>query len=272
MSQGFSIGPLVIHYYGVLIMLGAMAAAWLSDREARRRNKNPEIVWDSLPWVLVAGIIGARLWHILTPPDSMVAQGITFQYYLTHPLDALAIWRGGLGIPGAVMGGALALYIYLRRKKESFAVWSDIIAPGLVLAQAVGRWGNFINQELYGKPTNLPWAIFIEPRFRLAAYQEIAYYHPTFLYESLWNLMTMGLLLWAARRFSSRLFPGDIFLMYLVLYPVARFVLEYIRIDFSSVGALNINQTLMGIIGLSSIGFFIWRHWSRKPALGDPAR
>ncbi len=269
MSQGFNIGPIFIHYYGILIMLGALAAAWLSDREARRRGENHEYVWDCLPWALGAGIVGARLWHILTPPESMVAQGITPLYYLTHPLDALAIWRGGLGIPGAVMGGALALYIYLRRKKASFATWTDIVAPGLALAQAIGRWGNFVNQELYGKPSDLPWAIFIEPRFRLPGYVDVATYHPVFLYESLWNLATMAFLLWAARRFVNRLLPGDIFLMYLVLYPFIRFWLEFIRIDHSNVGGLNINQTLMALIGLLSLGFLIRRHRRPKPFAGE---
>ncbi len=167
MQQGFSIGPLYIHYYGILVMLGALAGTWLASTEARRKGLNTEIPWDVLPWLLIGGIIGARLWHILLPPKSMVDVGITAGYYLTHPLDAIAIWRGGLGIPGAVIGGVIALYIYTRKKNLIFAQWLDVLAPGIALGQAIGRWGNYVNQEIYGAPTSLPWAIFIEPKYRL---------------------------------------------------------------------------------------------------------
>ncbi|MBE0684882.1 MAG: prolipoprotein diacylglyceryl transferase [Anaerolineaceae bacterium] len=253
MPEGFYIGKLFIHFYGVIIMFGAILAAWLATVEAKRRGHNPDVVWDVMPWLLIAGIIGARIWHILTPPASMVAMGITTQYYLTHPLDAINIRAGGLGIPGAVMGGALALWLYTRKKKLSFASWVDIIAPGLALAQAVGRWGNFINQELYGAPTDLPWAIFIEPSRRLAEYMNVAYYHPMFLYESLWNLMNMAVLLILGRKLKEKLFRGDIFLIYLVIYPLGRFLLEFIRLDPSNVGGINANQTIMAIIAVSSL-------------------
>lgn len=253
MPEGFYIGKVFIHFYGVIIMFGAILAAWLATVEAKRRGYNPEVVWDVMPWLLIAGIIGARIWHILTPPASMVEMGITTQYYLTHPLDAINIRAGGLGIPGAVMGGALALWLYTRKKKLSFASWVDTIAPGLALAQAVGRWGNFINQELYGAPTDLPWAIFIEPSRRLAEFMDVAYYHPMFLYESLWNLMNMAVLLILGRKLKEKLFRGDIFLIYLVIYPLGRFLLEFIRLDPSNVGGINANQTIMAIIAVSSL-------------------
>ncbi|MEA4909341.1 MAG: prolipoprotein diacylglyceryl transferase [Anaerolineaceae bacterium] len=265
MSTGFQIGSITIHYYGIIIMFGALAAAWLADREAKRRGEDNELVWDAMPWLLVAGIVGARLWHILTPPASMVEQGITTGYYLTHPLDAIAIWNGGVGIPGAVIGGIIALYLYTRNKKVNFGTWVDIIAPGLALAQAIGRWGNFVNQELYGAPTNLPWAIFIEPQYRLPGYQDVAYYHPLFLYESLINLANMAFLLWLGRRWAARLKPGDIFLTYLIIYPVCRFCLEFLRMDPSPVAGLNVNQTLMGVVAISSTAFLIWRHRSGRP-------
>ncbi len=262
--MGFQIGPLFIRYYGIILMVGALAAAWLAEREAKRKGLESEIVWDGLIWVLIGGIIGARIWHILTPPESMVEVGITTRYYLTHPLDALAIWRGGLGIPGAVIGGAIALFFFGRRRKVSFAQLADIAAPALALGQAIGRWGNFVNQELYGAPTNLPWAITIDPEYRLPEYYDQATYHPLFLYESLWNLANMFLLLWLAHRQSDRLLPGDLFLIYLIVYPVGRFFLEFLRLDPSQVGGLNINQLVMALVALSSMAFLLWRH--RRPA------
>ena len=132
------------------------------------------MVWDLLVYLIIGGIIGARLWHVLTPPPSSIAQGFTTQYYLTHPLDALAIWKGGLGIPGTILGGLVAMYLYCRSHREiGFLEWTDIAAPSLALGQAIGRWGNFFNQELYGAPTNLPWKIYIDPAHRLAGYAEL---------------------------------------------------------------------------------------------------
>jgi phosphatidylglycerol:prolipoprotein diacylglycerol transferase len=252
MQTGFAIGPLYIHYYGVIIMLGALMAAWLASKLAVKYGQNPDMVWDALPWILITGIIGARLWHVLTPPASMQARGWSSNYYFSHPLDALAIWNGGLGIPGAIMGGALALYLYCRKTKVNFGTFVDILAPGLALGQAIGRWGNFVNQELYGAPSTLPWAITIDPAYRLSQYQDVATYHPLFLYESIWNLLNMGLLLWLGKKFSEILKPGDIMLTYLIVYPLGRFMLEFLRLDPSPVAGLNINQTLMGITALTA--------------------
>jgi len=260
MPDGISIGNFEIKFYGIIIMLGALLAAWLSSKETKRRGINPDFIWDMLPWLLIAGIIGARLWHIFTPSASLVALGIDTKYYLTHPLDAINIRNGGLGIPGAVMGGALALWFYSRSKKTSFAMWTDIVAPGLALAQAIGRWGNFFNQELYGGPTNLPWAIFIEPAYRLPEYINQAYYHPMFLYESLWNLMNMAVLMILGRKFQHKLITGDIFLVYLLIYPIGRFFLEFIRLDPSNIGGINANQTTMAVIAILSAIALIGKH------------
>jgi phosphatidylglycerol:prolipoprotein diacylglycerol transferase len=255
-----------IYFYGILIMLGVVAATLLASAEAKRRGQNPEILWDMLFWVVLAGIVGARIWHVLTPPPSMVAQGITTQYYLTHPLDMIDIRKGGLGIPGAVGGGILAMWVYTRRKKLSLITWLDITAPGLALAQAIGRWGNFFNQELYGAPTNLPWKIYIDPVHRLPGFENIAYYHPLFLYESLWNLANMAILLRLSRRFSDRLKTGDIFLGYLVIYPAGRFLLDFLRLDASQVAGINANQTLSAIVAVVAAGVLIWRHHPSQPA------
>jgi phosphatidylglycerol:prolipoprotein diacylglycerol transferase len=266
MPDGFDIpipftgGSFHIYFYGILITLGVVAATMLARAEAKRRGQDPELIWDMLIWIVIAGVVGARVWHVLTPPPSMVAQGITTQYYLTNPLDMIDIRKGGLGIPGAVAGGVLAMWIYTRRKKLSLITWLDITAPGLALAQAIGRWGNFFNQELYGAPTNLPWKLYIDPAHRLAGYAGVSYYHPLFLYESLWNLANMAILLWLARRFSDRLKTGDIFLSYLVIYPVGRFLLDFLRLDASRLAGINANQTLSAIVAVVAAGVLIWRH------------
>jgi len=260
MPPGFQIGPFEIRFYGIILMLATIAGAWLATYQAKRKDEDPEIVWDALVWVLIAGIIGARLWHIFTPSPTSIEQGLTTGYYLTHPLDAIAIWNGGLGIPGAVIGGALAMYLYCRKKNVSFLVWADIVAPGLALAQAIGRWGNFVNQELYGAPTDLPWAIRIDPNYRLPGYEEISYYHPLFLYESLWNLANLALLLWLDRKKRDTLKNGDLFIVYLITYPIGRFLLEFLRLDQSMIGGINANQAFMLIIAsLATITLFL-RH------------
>jgi phosphatidylglycerol:prolipoprotein diacylglycerol transferase len=168
--------------------------------------------------------------------------------------------NGGLGIPGAVIGGAITLFFYARRHELNFAEWADISAPALALGQAIGRWGNFVNQELYGAPTSLPWKIYIEPRFRLPGFENQDFYHPLFLYESLWNLGNMALLIWMIRRYSDRLKTGDIFLIYLIVYPVGRFLLDFLRLDASMVGGLNANQTAMAVVAVLSALALFWRH------------
>ena len=266
MPDGFFIGPIHVRFYGIILMLGAVAGAWLATREAKRRGYDPEIVWDLLTYLLIGGIIGARLWHILTPPPS---SGITAGWYLKHPLDASAIWKGGLGIPGAVIGGIVVLFFYTRKRKLNFAEWTDIVAPCLALGQAIGRWGNFFNQELYGAPTSLPWKLYIDPAHRLAGFSDVEYYHPLFLYESIWNLGNMFLLLWISRRFGDRLQKGDLFLIYLIVYPIGRFLLDFLRLDASRVAGININQTVMAVVAVLSVAALLWRH--RRQASLAPA-
>ncbi len=244
----WTLGPLTLRAYGVMIALGLLAGAALAAHEARRRGLNPDLIWDALPWAVVGGVVGARLWHILTPSASLRMQGITTYYYLTHPLDAIAVWKGGLGLPGVVIGGALALWLYARKRKMDFRLWLDLVAPGLALGQAIGRWGNYFNQELYGRPTNLPWKLYIEPPYRMPGYEQVAYYHPLFAYEMVWNLFNMALLLYLARRWARRLLPGDLFLVYLMVYGFGRFWLEFLRLDISPVAGINVNQTLMAVV------------------------
>ena len=192
MPNGIQVGPIYIYFYGIILMLGALVAGWLASVEARRRGMDSAIVWDALIWALIGGIIGARLWHVFTPPPSMVEMGITTWFYFTHPIDLspgatclICIRQGGLGIPGAILGGSLALYLFARRRKISFAILADIAAPALALGQAIGRFGNYVNQEVYGAPSNLPWGIRIDPAHRIPGYELYERYHPLFLYESL---------------------------------------------------------------------------------------
>lgn len=260
MPEGFYLGPVFIHFYGIILMGGAVAGGWLASREANRYGYDTDIVWDLLIWLIIGGIIGARLWHIFTPSPSAIAEGRTTIFYLTHPFDLINLRNGGLGIPGAVIGGAVALYVFTRKQGLKFAQWADIASPSLALGQAIGRWGNYFNQELYGAPTTLPWKIYIDASHRIAGYENQAYYHPLFLYESIWNLANMFLLLWLSRRYRLQLKNGDVFLVYLVIYPVGRFLLEFLRLDASMIGGINANQTVMAVVAILAILSLVWRH------------
>jgi phosphatidylglycerol:prolipoprotein diacylglycerol transferase len=281
MPGGFQLGPLYIHFYGIIIMLGVIAAAFLAQHEAKRKGLDSDTVWDVLIWVIIGGIIGARIWHILTPPPSMLVINPTtgqlvnpyFLNFSTQFLnrigEMISIWRGGLGIPGAVIGGGIALFLYCRHRKLNFLVWVDIAAPSLALAQGIGRWGNFFNQELYGKPSSLPWAIYIAPANRVEGYKDFSTFQPLFLYESIFNLLNMGFLLWVSRRFEGKLKDGDLFLTYLIIYPLGRFLLEFIRLDAPRLGTIDINQAFMLIVAVVSGFLLFWRHRKQEPLPKD---
>ena len=159
------------------------------------------------------------------------------------------------------------MFWYTRKHGLDFTEWLDIGAPGVALGQAIGRWGNFFNQELYGAPTHLPWAIYIDPQHRMAGFADQAYYHPLFLYESLWNLANMFLLLWLGRRLSNWLKKGDLFLIYVFNYAIARFSLDFLRLDASRVLGINFNQTIMAVLAVLTAAALVWRHWP-WPSLG----
>lgn len=260
MAEGFQLGPIFVRYYGIIVMLGALAGAWFATTEAKRRKYDPEIVWDLLIWLIIGGLIGARLWHVFTPSPAAIAEGRTTIFYLTHPFDLVNLRNGGLGIPGAIIGGAVSLFLYSRKNGLNFLEWTDIAAPGLALGQAIGRWGNFVNQELYGAPTDLPWKISIDPIHRLPGFEAQEYFHPLFLYESLWNFANMALLIWVMRRFSSVIKDGDIFLVYLIVYPVGRFLLDFLRLDAAMLGGINANQAAMAVVAVFSAIALVWRH------------
>lgn len=267
MPDGFTIGPLKIYFYGIIIMIGVLAAVWIAVVESKRRELDSEIVWDMVPWLLILGIVGARLWHVLTPSQSM---GVGPEYYFSHPLEILNTRNGGLGIPGAIIGGIVALFIYTKRKGLKFLTWADIIIPGVALAQAIGRWGNFFNQELYGPPTNLPWGITIDLAHRLPGYEGFSTFHPMFLYESIWNLFNFFLLLTIGRTKEEKLLPGDLLYIYMIVYAIGRFGLEFLRLDASYVGSININQMVMAAVAVLGAALLVFNHLRVKRATAAP--
>ena len=252
----FQIGPIAVHWYGILIVVGILAAAYLGTFLARLWGEDPELVWDALVWCVFLGVVGARLYHILTVPPSM---GVDRWYYFRHPAEILATWKGGLGIYGAVGGGALGLYIAVRRAKKDMWRWMDIILPGVALAQAIGRWGNYINQELYGRPTNVPLGIYIQPQYRVPGFEMYERFHPLFFYESMLDLITCIVLVYLTWRFRKRLASGLIACLYLISYSVIRFGLDFIRLDNPSVGKITIAQIVAVCIILAFSAALVWR-------------
>jgi phosphatidylglycerol:prolipoprotein diacylglycerol transferase len=261
-----------IHWYGVLIvsgvMLGALYAAW----RASRNGDDPDHVWNALTIAIILGIIGARLYHVFSDPEGGM---VGWDYYRTHPIEILYIWQGGLGIYGAIVGGFLGVVLYAWRAGLSPLKWLDYGAPGLALGQAIGRWGNFVNQELYGPPTDLPWGLRIDPEHRIVPYNNLEKYppdtlfHPTFLYESLWALLVFGVLALIADRFKDRLKEGDILLGYLIGYPLGRFFLEYLRPDAWMIGPIAAAQLFAIIMVVAASAILIVRHTVAKTPKPD---
>jgi len=258
--EGVTLGPLLLRWNGLLLALGIAFGALLSALEAKRRYQDTEIVLYLFTPVLVWGWLGARLWHVLTPPLSSVQLGLTTTHYLSHPLDILAFWVGGFGIPGALLGGTFGLLLAARKENLPFWELTDILAPGVLLAQVIGRAGNYFNQELYGLPTNLPWAIFIQPESRLSGYQQIDFYHPLFAYEIIFNVIGLLLLIWLARgKYAAHLPTGGIFLVYLIFTALVRFSLEFLRLDVALIRGVNANQVFFALLFALSTGLFLAR-------------
>jgi prolipoprotein diacylglyceryl transferase len=216
------LGPLPVRAYALSIIAGIVVAVWLGERRWPARGGRPGDVTEIAVWMVPFGIIGGRLYHVLTSPDAYFGSG-------GHPLHALYIWKGGLGIWGAITLGALGALIGCRRRGIPLPAFADALAPGIVLAQAIGRFGNYFNQELFGRPTDLPWALAIDAAHRPAGYADQATYHPTFLYELIWDVGVAALVIWADRRF--RLGHGRAFAVYVAAYTVGRGWIEALRID-----------------------------------------
>ncbi|MDW8299396.1 MAG: prolipoprotein diacylglyceryl transferase [Anaerolineae bacterium] len=227
-AYGIHLGPLYIRFYALILISGMVVGAYLAARRAPKFGLDPKYIWDGLTWAIIPGLIGARIYHILTPSP---ASGLTTQYYLANPLQMLAIWNGGLGIYGAIIGGIVGIWLYARRQKQPLLRWLDLVAPSMAIGQAIGRWGNFVNQELYGAPSDLPWAIYIRPENRLPDYTAFERFHPLFLYESLWMLGTALVLIGLAWRWRERARHGTITLLYIISYATIRFLLDFLRLD-----------------------------------------
>ena len=249
----FEVGPFALRYYGLFIALGIALGTWITSRELERKGYDGALALDSLFFIVPPGFVGARIYHVVTDWD----------LYSSDPFPGVfAVWNGGLGIYGAVIGGFLGVLIFGWFRGISPLVFADAAVPGLILAQAVGRWGNYFNQELFGRPSNLPWAIRIAPENRPVSFADAESFHPTFLYESIWNVLIFFTLLWVARRFSDRLKAGDMVLLYVSLYSVGRFFVESLRID----PAFIIGDSIRGNLFVSSVlalGFaliFFLRH------------
>lgn len=251
-SQGvWHLGPIPIRAYALCIIAGIAVAIWLTRRRWAARGGDPDDVVDVALWAIPFGVVGGRLYHVLTDPELYFAPG-------RDPMRAFYVWEGGLGIWGAVALGALGAWIGCRRRGIDFLEFGDALAPGLVLAQAIGRWGNYFNQELYGGPTTLPWALRIDPAHRPADSPDIALYHPTFLYESLWNVAVAVLLLWVDRRFTVP--RGKLFALYVAAYTVGRGAIEGLRIDHANhFLGLRLNEWTSAIVFLAAVGVLLWR-------------
>lgn len=261
------LGPFPLRAYALCIIAGVVVAVWLGERRWVARGGRPGQVGDIAIWAVPFGLVGGRVYHVLTDYQLYFGEG-------RDPVTALYVWQGGLGIWGAIAFGALGAWIGARQTGARFLPLADALAPGIVIAQAMGRWGNWFNQELFGRPTSLPWGLEIDPEHRPDGYADEATFHPTFLYESGWNLAVAALVIWADRRF--RLGFGRAFALYLMGYTAGRAWIEYLRIDavqMSDVLGLRLNVWTSLLVFTSALVYFVWsarRHPGREQQVLRP--
>jgi len=257
------VGPLQLHMYGLTLLVAIVVCIWLTGRRWKALGGEFELVTRVAVWGVGFGVVGARLYHDVTSWNEVPSpkwQGI------------FEVWKGGLGIWGGILFGALAGAVIVRRAGFSVPVFLDVAAPGLLLAQAIGRIGNWWNQELYGKPTKLPWALKIDADHRPPQYFDRATFHPTFLYELVWNLIGVALLLYVARRFKIR--PPGLFALYVAWYCFGRFFEELLRVDPAHhFAGLRLNAWVSIVVFVAAVAYFIWLH-RRGPGRGvrEPRR
>ncbi len=254
----WELGPVPIRGYALCIIAGIIAAIWIGERRWVARGGRAGDVQDLAIWAVPFGLVGARLYHVATDSGRYFGDG-------NNPVTALYIWRGGLGIWGGVALGAIGIYLGARRKGIRVAPMLDALAPGVLVAQALGRWGNWFNQELYGKPTDLPWGLEIDPENYPdgRTFAEGTTFHPTYLYEFIWNLGAFGVLIWLDRRF--KLGFGRVFALYVMAYTLGRGWIEDLRIDsveLDDVGGLRFNVWTSIVLFLVAAAYFVWA--SRK--------
>jgi phosphatidylglycerol:prolipoprotein diacylglycerol transferase len=259
----FRIGPIVVRWYGLLIASAVLIGVTLSQYLAKRRGVNPELMADLAIWLVIGAIPCARLYYVI----------FQWQQYAQYPWwYVFAIWQGGIAIHGAIIGGTIATLLFARARKISFWQLADLVAPSLILGQAIGRWGNFFNGEAYGRATDLPWklAIFDEIRNSQGEVVEIfrGYFHPTFLYESLWNIgvfiLLLSLFFWGLKN-SNRLKTGTIIAVYLIAYSLGRVWIEWLRTDSLMLGPLRIAQVVSLIAIALGLIILARLYWFKRP-------
>lgn len=259
------LGPLPLRAYALGIIIGAIVAIWIGERRFTARGGRAGLISDVAIWAIPFGIVGARIYHVITDPELYFGDG-------QSAIDAFKIWQGGLGIWGAIAGGAVGALIACRRYGVSFSSVAGALAPGLLVAQAIGRLGNYFNQELFGKPTTKPWGLEIDPVNRPAGFEQFATFHPTFLYELLWNLAAAALLIAIDRKL--RLSGDRTLALYVMLYTAGRFWIEQLRIDpVNELGPFRLNVWTSIVLFLLATAYFVaTRHKTREdePAPAEP--
>ena len=266
------LGPLAIRWYGLLIAVAVLLGLWVSSQLAKMRGLDPGVISDLLPLIVLSAVIGARLYYVL----------FEWPQYQINWLEAFQIWKGGIAIHGALLGGSIAVIAYSRWMKLSFWALMDVLLPSVALGQAIGRWGNFFNSEAFGLPTSLPWKLFIPVANRPAAYLNESWFHPTFLYESIWDLglFILLILLFRQRRTNGEwLLPkGGISCVYALGYSLGRFWIEGLRLDplclWGSLGEANclrmaqLVSLILAIAGAAGLAWLL----TFKRSLPDPGR
>lgn len=244
-SIAIHLGPLTIRWYGILIAVAFALGSYLAYRETKRLSASVDELLNILIIIIISSIIGARLYYVI----------MRWDYYSQHPAYILQTWLGGLAIHGGLIAAILSVLVYCRLRNQRFFFWADILIPAVALGQAIGRWGNFFNQEAYGYPTNLPWAMYIDGAYR----------HPTFLYESLWDLLVFALLYFLIRRRRHHL--GAIFAFYLIIYSVGRFFIEPFRTDSLMIGPLRAAMVVSALCLLA--GVLLLYYTRRQPLAAE---